>query len=58
MREYVRRNQDMAVGASFLFPRTRHGLWLRNQGLRAAPFLSRLSSRIDRNATALTIEDY
>ncbi|GAB7051037.1 FAD-dependent monooxygenase [Catenuloplanes indicus JCM 9534] len=58
MREYVRRNQDMAVGASFLFPRTRPGLWLRNQGLRAAPLLSRLSSRIDRNATALTVEDY
>ncbi|MDR7276154.1 FAD-dependent monooxygenase [Catenuloplanes atrovinosus] len=58
MRDYVRRNQDMATGASFLVPRTRHGLWLRNQGLRLAPFLSRLSSRIDRNATALRIEDY
>ncbi|GAB7038309.1 FAD-dependent monooxygenase [Catenuloplanes niger JCM 9533] len=57
MRDYVRRNQDMAVGASFLIPRTRHGLWLRNRGLRAAPFLSRLSSRIDRNATALAIDD-
>lgn len=58
MRDYVRRNQDMAVGASFLFPRTRHGLWLRNRGLRAAPLLSRLSSGIDRNATALRIDDY
>jgi 2-polyprenyl-6-methoxyphenol hydroxylase-like FAD-dependent oxidoreductase len=58
MREFVRANQALATGPSFLFPRTRHGLWLRNRGMRMAPLLSRFASRIDRNATALQISDY
>ncbi|WP_063746536.1 FAD-dependent monooxygenase [Catenuloplanes japonicus] len=58
MRDFVRDNQAMATGPSFLFPRTRHGLWLRNQSMRMAPLMSRIGSRIERNATALRIEDY
>lgn len=58
MRDFVRRNQAMATGPSFLFPRTRTGLWLRNRSMRMAPLLSRVASRIDSNATALRISDY
>ncbi|MGP4017996.1 FAD-dependent monooxygenase [Saccharopolyspora sp. 5N708] len=62
MRNYVALNQKMATdGAKTLIPKTRSGLWLRNQLFRLLPYLPKantLSKDIRRAANAVDLREY
>lgn len=62
MREYVRINQKRPPGGARGFlPRTRHGIWLRDQVVRAMQHLpggSAMAGNIQKSANSITLKEY
>lgn len=61
LRGFARQNQRSALsGARALVPPTRTQIWLRNQALRAVPYLTRMNPgrATNRASTALTLPEY
>jgi hypothetical protein len=62
MRAYVAANRKRPPGGTSGFaPRTRQGIWLRNQFMRALPHLpgkGRLMGDIQRSASSIRLKDY
>jgi 2-polyprenyl-6-methoxyphenol hydroxylase-like FAD-dependent oxidoreductase len=62
MREYVSRAQAQVRGASgFLLPRSRSQVWLRNQFIRALPYMpwkGLVAGGVQKAARAITLKDY
>ncbi|MCS7476360.1 FAD-dependent monooxygenase [Umezawaea endophytica] len=59
--DFVERNQALALGANAVIPTTRHGLWFRNQAVRAQPLLAGVKVFGDgttRAANSLRLPDY
>ena len=62
MREYVRRGQEQAKGASgFLLTRSRSQVWLRNQFVRMLPYMpwkGLIAGGVQKAANAIALKDY
>lgn len=62
LRDFVRRGQRLARGnAAGLLPRSRPQIWLRNQFIRALPYLpwkGLVTGGVQKAANAVTLEDY
>ncbi len=50
--DFVERNQALALGGNSVIPRTRHGLWFRNQAVRLMPLLAKANPFGDKTARA------
>jgi 2-polyprenyl-6-methoxyphenol hydroxylase-like FAD-dependent oxidoreductase len=61
LREFVRRGQKLAkANAGGLLPRSRSQIWLRNQAIRALPYLpwkGTVAGRVHKAANAINLED-
>jgi 2-polyprenyl-6-methoxyphenol hydroxylase-like FAD-dependent oxidoreductase len=62
LRDYVRKGQQLAKGnATGLIPRSRSHIWLRNQLIRALPYMpwkGLLAGGVQKAANAITLTEY
>ena len=62
MRGYVKKGQGLAKGnAAGLIPRSRSQIWLRNQFIRALPYLPwrhLVAGGVEKAANAITLKNY